>query len=126
MIESGQYQLQFEDRGDYLYAHLSGADSFAASLLYWNDIADEIGRLGYHKLLVHESMAGHISGREMYDLIMDLKDSSLKDVQIAFYDEMSSDTFLNNLGKLIANHRGGSVRLFSRLDEAQRWIERTP
>lgn len=120
------YHLEFEDRGDYLFTYLSGEDSFAASLSYWNDIADEINRHGHRKLLVHENLTGKISGREIYDLIKDLKDSVLKDVTIAFYDENFEDTFLNNLGKLIANHYGGSVRIFKTLDDAKYWIERNP
>lgn len=122
-MNTTDYCLRFEDRGSYLYAHLTGDDSFAASLRYWNDIADEIERLGCGRLLVHEKLSGQVSGREMYDLIIDLKDSALKEVKIAFYDENSTDTFLNNLGKLIANHRGGNVRIFANLDAARQWIE---
>jgi hypothetical protein len=39
------YHLEFEDRGTYLFARLTGKDSFAASLSYWNQIADEVARL---------------------------------------------------------------------------------
>lgn len=119
-----EYILRFEDRGDYLFAHLTGQDSFAASLRYWNEIADEIDQSGHRKLLVHEDLTGDISGREIYDLIKDLKNSVLREVKIAFYDENTADTFLNNLGRLIANHHGGKVRIFKTLDEARHWIER--
>ena len=123
-MDTATYNLKFEDRTDYLFVKISGQDSFSSSLRYWNEIADEVGKRGYQKLLVHEKLTGNLSGREMYDLIMDLKVSVLKNVRIAFFDENSADNLINNLGRLIANHRGGKVRIFSRLDEAQRWIER--
>lgn len=125
-MSSGEYMLHFEDRGDYLYVNIAGQDSFASSLRYWNEIADEVERLDRHKLLVHENMTGDVSGREVYDVMRDLKDSALKGVKIAFYDENSADTFLNRLGKLFANYRGGNVRIFSELDAARQWIESNP
>ena len=118
--------MNFENRGTYLYVLITGQDSFSASLSYWNEIADETARRGYSRLLVHECMIGQVSAREIYDLIMDLKNSALKDVQIAFYDENARDSFMNLLGKLIANYSGGDVRIFSNLDDARRWIETSP
>ena len=122
-MSTADYALNFEDRGGYLYVCISGRDSFAASLQYWNEIADEIARRGHDRLLVHERMEGQVSVQEMYALIRDLKDSSLKGVKIAVYDEMAADSFLNMLGKLFANYRGGDVRIFSRLEAARKWIE---
>ena len=122
-MNAEEYGLEFEDRGSYLYALITGKDSFAASLSYWNRIADEVGRRGHDRLLVHECMAGKVSAREMYDLIMDLKDSALRKVRIAFYDENAGDSFLNLLGKLITAYSGGDVRIFTKLDAARSWIE---
>ena len=118
--------MSFENRGDYLYTLITGQDSFSASLSYWNEIADETARRGYRRLLIHECMIGQVSARETYDLIMDLRDSALKDVRIAFYDENAGDAFMNLLGKLLANYSGGDVRIFSNIDDARRWIETSP
>ena len=35
-MAENDYTLEFEDRGSYLYAHLTGMDSFAASLSYFD------------------------------------------------------------------------------------------
>lgn len=123
-MDAAEYKLTFDDRGDYLFVQISGRDSFASSLRYWNEIADEIEKRGHRKLFVHENLTDGISARETYDLIMDLKQSVLKDVKIALVDENSANTFVNNLGKLIANRSGAKVRIFSRPDKARRWIER--
>lgn len=117
------YKLAFDDRKTYLYVFISGQDSFAAALSYWNEIADEIMRLGYTKLLVHEQLEGNIDEGEIFDVIMDLKDSALRGIQIAFYDENREDIPVNALGQLVANNRGGAVRLFHNLKAAINWIE---
>lgn len=117
------YTLTFEDRNGYLFASLTGQDSFAASLSYWNEIADKVGGLGYRKLLVHENLLGEVSESEIFDVIADLKDSGLFGVQIAFYDENHADAQINNLGQLVANNRGAEFRIFQSMEAAQHWIE---
>ena len=117
------YKLTFDNRETYLYAFITGQDSFAASLSYWNEMADEVNRLGYTKLLVHEQLEGNVDEGEIFDLIMDLKESALRGVQIAFYDENRDDIPITALGQLIANTRGGAVRLFQNLKAAMNWIE---
>lgn len=122
-MNDSTYTLTFEDRGTYLYVIISGQDSYAASLAYWKKIAEEVQRLGYRKLLVHESLVGGVDEGEVFDIIMTLQRSALMGVHIAFYDDRNEDTPVNALGQLIANNRGGSVRLFRTLDAARNWIE---
>lgn len=117
------YNLVFDNRGTYLYAFITGQDSFAASLSYWNEISDEVSRLGYRKLLVHEQLDGNVDEGEICDIIMDLEKSALRDVQIAFYDENQEDLPINVLGQSVANNQGGAVRLFHNLQAAMNWIE---
>jgi len=116
-------KLEFEDRGTYLYACMTGKDSFAASLDCWNRIADEVERLDCRKLLVHEQLEGNVDEGEVFDLVMDLKDSALSRVQIALYDENRDDIPINALGQLIANNRGAAVRIFHNLKAATQWLE---
>jgi len=116
------YQLTFEDRDAYLYARLNGEDSFAASLSYWNEIADKVKALGYQKLLIHEDLAGEVVESEMHEIIMDLMPSGLLDVQIAFFDENLNDASINALGQSLAVNKGANVKIFDSLNAAQDWI----
>jgi hypothetical protein len=116
------YQLIFEDRDSYLYAHLIGEDSFAASLSYWNEIADKVKSLGCRKLLIHEDLTGKVVESEMHEIIMDLMDSGLMDVQIAFFDENLNDASMNALGQSLATSKGASVEIFPSLEAAKQWI----
>jgi hypothetical protein len=116
------YQLTLEERDAYLYARLIGEDSFAASLSYWNEIADKVKALGYRKLLVHEDLIGEVVESEMHEIIMDLMPSGLLDVQIAFFDENISDASINARGQSMAVSKGANVRIFDSLNAAQDWI----
>ncbi len=118
------YTLDFEDRGFYLFAHLTGKDSFEASMEYWYAIAAKTNQLGYSKVLVHENLTGHVSEAEIYDIMTSFKDAGFLGIQIAFYDENMADEEINDLGQLIVNNRGADVKIFGSLEEAQRWIER--
>ena len=119
----GPYRLTFEDRGSYLFAHIAGEDSFAASLSYWNEIADKVNRLGRRKLLVHENLKGEVSEGEMKELMIDLMESGLRDVQVAFFDEDRSHMPINAIGQTMYTDMGGNVRIFDSLENARQWIE---
>jgi sugar/nucleoside kinase (ribokinase family) len=119
----GKYRLNLEDRGSYLFAHITGKDSFAASLSYWNEIADAVKQQGFQKLLIHENLKGVVNENEMQDLIMDLTDSGLQKVQIAFFDEDLSHMHINTIGQTLSARLGGNSRIFTSLEEARQWIE---
>lgn len=117
------YQLEFEARDTYLYAHLTGKDSFAASLSYWNEIKDKVKDAGAKKLLVHEDLEGEVTEEEMYDLMIDLLHDGFPAVKVAFFDENLGDAAVNHLGKMMAANHGANVRIFESLSNAQYWIE---
>lgn len=120
-MSAQDFILTFEVRGDYLYVHLSGKDSFAASLDYWNQIADQAHKLNLTKVLVHENLEGSVTEGEMFEIMMDVLPASTG-INVAFYDEQSADQTVNELGQLIANNRGADIRIFQSLETAEKWI----
>ena len=122
---SHTYKLTFEERSNYLYVRLLGKDSFAASLSYWNEIADKARALNARKLLVHEDLIGEINNHEMFDLITDLLPSGLLNVQIAVFDENTENRRINAIGQALAHNMGGQVEVFESLEAAQEWLNET-
>jgi hypothetical protein len=120
MVEHA-YTLTFEDRGSYLYVYLAGADSFAASLSYWNEIVDRVRKFDFRRLLFHENLLGDVNEGELYDILMDILPAPAG-LKIAFYDENKTDEQINELGQLIAANRGANIRIFQSLESAQDWI----
>ncbi len=122
MKNEEDYILEFKDRDSYLYVYLAGKDSFSASLSYWNEIADQVRKGGYKKLLVHENLVGEVTAGEVFDLIGDLEKSGLVGIQIAFFDENPADGDVNHFGQLVAGNRGGTIQIFQSLEAAEKWI----
>jgi hypothetical protein len=120
-MNNSTFNFEFEHRGTYLYAHLTGEDSFAASLDYWNQMADKVRELKLNKLLVHEKMTGTVSEGEMFDLVSDLLTVSTA-LQVAVYDENCGDQDINQLGQLIASNRGIDIMIFQSLEDAETWL----
>jgi hypothetical protein len=120
---SSSYELEFEDRGDYLYARLTGRDSVDAGLHYWQAIADRAVELGHKKILVHENMLGRLTKAQMFDLVTRLVQPEYLGIRIAFFDENLDDSTLNALGQLVAVNRGATVEIFPSLQAAQHWIK---
>jgi len=117
-----KFILDFEARENDLYAHLSGKDSFAASLDYWNQIVDQVQKLNVTKVLVHENLTGEVSEGELFDVIMDILPSS-SGIQVAFYDENDADRSINEFGRLVSNNRGADIQIFQSLETAEKWIQ---
>ena len=121
-MKNEAFNLKLQYCCTYLYARLTGEDSFAASLDYWNVIADKVRELECDKLLVHENLAGTVTEDEMSDLIMDLKSSGLLDIRIAFYDENPDHAAINAFGQSLASAEGANIGIFDSLEEARHWI----
>jgi hypothetical protein len=117
-----EFTLTFELRKNYLYAHITGRDSFSASLDYWKKIADKVRKLDLSNVLVHENLMGDVSEGEMFEIMMKVLPSSTG-IKIAFYDENTADENVNDLGQLIANNRGADICIFQTLEAAEKWLE---
>ena len=105
------FSIHFEMRNNYLYVHLSGQDSFDASLDYWNRIIRKAQQLGISRVLVHESLEGSVSEGEMFNIMEDIVPQGAG-IQVAFFDEKLSDAEVNDFGELIARNRGADIQVF--------------
>lgn len=120
-MSASDHQLRFENRGKYLYAHLSGHDGFEASLNYWHAIADEAKATGHDRVLVHENLAGDVSEDEMFEIMLSLISKGIG-IKVAFFDENHESAELNALGELVATNRGLNVQIFDSLSAAEEWL----
>lgn len=115
------YQIIFEDRDEFLYVHLTGRDSLAASLAYWGEIAEKAKELDLRRVLVHEALEGEVNEGEMFEIITGVVPSG-RGVRVAFFDENQANVKINALGQLIAENRGALIKIFPTLKAAENWI----
>jgi hypothetical protein len=115
------YNLEMEDRGEYLYA-LAGGEKLTSEIakLYWDEIAEECFRLEKSKILIEKDFPEHVSAPEMLDMGVYLG-SILANKKIAFIDRYKNES-VNELGKKIARNRGVIMRVFQNVKEAEEWL----
>ncbi len=121
--DSKLYNLEFEERTDYLYAYVSGdKDNIEISTQYWREIADECRRTKCRKLLIVEDLKEMGSTSETYQLASEIPNMGFFGIQIAFVDQHIEQRPLNEFGELVATNRGIYVKIFNSIEEAEKWL----
>lgn len=121
--DSKLYNLEFEERTDYLYAYVSGdKDSVEICTQYWREIADECRRTKCRKVLIVEDIKESVSTTEMYQIASEIPDMDFSGIKIAFVDQYIEQHAVNEFGGLVATNRGLNVKLFNTAEEAEKWL----
>ena len=118
------WRLHFEDRGDYVYAEVTGPqDSQAITVQYWRQIDAECVRRGTRKLLVCDRLHGEpASPEEFRQLAVLLRDSRLHDIRVAFHEPVPEHLRFVEHGELAMREAGFTMRVFDNEREAELWL----
>lgn len=121
MSDGKLYNIVMEDRGEYLYA-LAEGDVLTPEIakMYWNEIAERCSQSGISNILIEKNFAESVSAPEMLEMGTYLG-TIMADKKIAFFDRHKNEG-VNDLGKVIARNNGVQMRIFSNVEEAERWI----
>lgn len=120
---SAQYVIAYEDRGDYLYAFVTGAkDSIAVSLSFWRELAAESKARQVAALLVEEDFRETLSVGEMFELVEGILALDWHSVRVAFVDCNEAHHELNEFGEVVATNRGMRARVFTDVVLAETWL----
>jgi hypothetical protein len=121
--DSKLYNIEFDDRTDYLYAYVSGdKDSLDISRQYWREIADECRRTKKSKVLIVEDIKESVSTTETYQIASEISSMGFAGIKIAFIDQHIEQQELNEFGELVSTNRGLNVKLFNKVEEAEKWL----
>ncbi len=117
------YQISFDNRLQYLYVYVTGErDSYEISRRYWQEVADECGRIKCSKVLIEEDIPEMVSMGEMYQLASEIPELGFFGVRIAFVDRYIEQQELNKFGELVAVNRGLHGKIFNDVVEAEKWL----
>lgn len=118
------FELRFEDRPFYLYAHVGGeADSLDVTVAYWQRILGECRARRARRVLVVDEIAGEpMSADFLHKLVSRMSGSGLEAIQVAFVELVSAHVPLMEHAQILAMEQGFQARVFSRMDEADRWL----
>ncbi|MBN1306216.1 MAG: hypothetical protein JXA13_17410 [Anaerolineales bacterium] len=122
--EHERASIRFEDRGEYLYACVTGPkDNQEISLDYWQRVIDECRERGFRKLLIEEDLPDQATTVEIFNLIKTIAGIINFPLKIAFYDREAEHLDLNLFGETVAVNRGVDGRVFAGLEEAEAWLK---
>lgn len=127
LIESSSlqsWQLRFEDRGDYVYAEVTGPqDSLDITAKYWHQIDTECARRGTHKLLICDRLNGEpATPDEFRQLASMLRGSRLQTMRIAFFEPVPEHLRFVEHGELAMREAGFTLRVLDNEREAELWL----
>lgn len=117
------YTLKKEDKGDYLYFHVTGSDSLEVSKAFWREIIETSTNLNYKKILVDEDLEGAVPVGDIFEVItsgLDIGD--VRSMKIAFVDRFSEQMEENIFGEKVATNRGINAKVFTNTEEAEQWL----
>lgn len=118
----GAYSIDYEDRGDYLYARVSGErDSIANSLSYWRAISDEARLRGFTRVLVVEAFVTPSTLMDVY-VVAEQIPTLIRGLVVAFVDERFEQFEENKFGEDVAVNRGAVGKVFARIEPAIEWL----
>jgi hypothetical protein len=122
-IYSKPYFLTFSHHRDYLEARVVGfEDSFEISCSYWREIAAEVRRGEFDKVLVVEKLAGNVGITEAYLIACHNAGTDFRQAKIAFVDEFADHGDVNQFTAVVSNNRGRNIRCHDSVEEARRWL----
>ena len=117
------YKLKKEDKGDYLYFHVTGTDSLEVSKAFWREIIETSTNLNCQKILVDEELEGSVPVGDIFEVItsgLDIHD--VMSMKIAFVDRFSEQMEENIFGERVATNRGINGKVFNNIEEAEQWL----
>jgi len=122
MDDSNQpYQLEFDDRGEFIHATVSGKRvTREIALAYWRDIIDKCENTGCSKIFLDHNFEEMISMQEMVEVIGPVGEM-LQGRLLSFYDRFGHYD-IPEAGKMILRSHNVKMQIFHDIHEAERWL----
>jgi hypothetical protein len=115
------YTIDMQERGEYLYALVSG-DKVTPEIgrSYWTDILRRCSELGLNKILIEKNFVETVSMQEVAQGGSQMGEF-LKGHKIAVIDRYAHDD-VSELGKKIARNQDVMVQIFDDAERAAKWL----
>jgi hypothetical protein len=121
--EKKPYKINFEQREGYLYVYGQATrDSFDTSLGFWMEIATYCKENNVSKVLVEEDFGTDNSMMDTYEIMIQGQKIGFIGVKVAFVDRHPNHMDTNLFAETVALNRGLIAKVFSNVQEAEKWL----
>ena len=115
------YDIRYEERRNYLFAHIEGPETFDNALDFWQDLRKESRERKFTRLMVVDEVSGTLSTTQIFTLSTEIARLH-PDATIAFVDPKKETLEANRFGETVLANRGITGRVFTNEEEAEEWL----
>ena len=120
------YQINFEQKDDYMHIVVTGTKSTDTIRSFHADICTQRENHGYSRILVEQRLEGPaIPTFELYELVAQASQKAAGKYDAIAYVDEARDTNLS-FAETVAVNRGAAVATFGSIDAADRWLTSGP
>ena len=117
------YELSFEVRPEYLFAHVKAATATPEIILaYVREVIERARESGLHRILVEREIPVTLSVGDSFFTGTKLAESAFGRTKMALVDVHSQNTDSLRFGLLTISNRGGNVQFFTNIPDAESWL----
>ena len=122
VVNGPGFKVCYEDEPGYLRAYVfDGTDSVAISIAMWRMLAAEGAAVGATKMLILEDLVSTVGLEDLGTVIDGIEAAGMGRFRSAFV-ELRVDIQGSELGEIMLQERGITIRIFSNENEARHWL----
>jgi hypothetical protein len=116
------YELSFEERSDYLYAHVRAEHVMVETVIeYLNKMADKCGELGYNRLMIDRDVPVTLSTVDMFAAVADIT-PRMVGRRTVLIDRDAEHQAAWDFARMVSNNRGGQFAVMTSVPEGEAWL----
>ena len=122
VVNGPGFKVCYEDEPGYLRAYVfDGTDSVEISIAMWRMLAAEGAAVGATKMLILEDLVSTVGLEDLGTVIDGIEAAGMGRFRSAFV-ELRDDIQGSELGEILLQERGITIRIFSNENEARHWL----
>jgi hypothetical protein len=115
------YKVSYEDRGNYLFVHMEGPESYEEAMLFWKNLRIKAETEHLTNFLIVDEVTGVLNSVEVLSLSLNLGKMFIG-ATIAYVDPKKESFNANNYGGSIVRKCGVNAQVFVCESEAVTWL----
>ena len=122
VVNGPGFKVCYEDEPSYLRAYVfDGTDSVEVSIAMWRMLAAEGAAVGATRMLILEDLVSTVGLEDLGTVIDGIEAAGMGRFRSAFV-ELRDDIQGSELGEIMLQERGITIRIFSNETEARHWL----
>jgi hypothetical protein len=118
------YQVDFEKRGSFLYASVTGTNTADAVMGYMSEVRDRCAAEDCFRVLIDEKLDGpRFDEMEIFSLISAGSTDAVGFFEALAYVDQQQDFDLVKFAETVAVNRGIPVAVFNSVADAEDWLK---